>query len=56
MKIDPQPRVIFAERLSGGVIISFEDGKTAIYSASLLASIFTKAQEVGGAASDEVRL
>ena len=49
MKTDPQPRVIDAERLGGGIIITFEDGKTAIYSASLLDSIFSQAQEISRA-------
>lgn len=46
MKTDSQPRIIYAERLGDGVVITFEDGKTAIYSASLLRSFFTKAREL----------
>jgi hypothetical protein len=46
MKTDPQPRIIYAERLGDGVVITFEDGKTAVYSAALLRSIFTQASEL----------
>jgi hypothetical protein len=47
MKTDLQPRIVYAERLGGGVIIAFEDGKSAVYSASLLESIFSQAEELG---------
>jgi hypothetical protein len=46
MKTDPQPRVIYAERLGDGVVITFEDGKTAVYPASLLRSMFSHANEL----------
>jgi hypothetical protein len=46
MENAPQPRVIDAERLEDGVIITFEDGKTAVYSATLLRSIFYEAKEL----------
>jgi hypothetical protein len=45
METDPPPRVIDAERLEDGLIISFADGKTAVYTASLLHSVFSQAQE-----------
>lgn len=46
MKTDLQPRVIEAERLRDGVIISFEDGKSAVFSASLLYETLPKAREI----------
>ena len=46
MKADPQPRIIYAERLGDGVVITFEDGKTAVYPASLLRSVFDQAREL----------
>jgi hypothetical protein len=46
MRSDSQPRIIYAERLGDGVIVAFEDGKTAIYSSSLLRSFFSQAQEL----------
>jgi hypothetical protein len=36
METYPIPRVVFAERLDGGVVVTFEDGKCALYSAALL--------------------
>lgn len=40
------PRVISAERNAGSVIIAFDDGKCAVYSADLLLSIFNHAEAV----------
>ncbi len=42
MEIPTVPRVTYAERLNGGVIITFEDGKCALYSAALLSKTFTQ--------------
>jgi hypothetical protein len=41
-----EPRIVAADRLGKDVIITFDDGKSAVYSASLLQAIFTQAQEV----------
>jgi len=46
METHAAPRVISAERLSGNVIITFDDGTSAIYSASLLHTIRSQAKEV----------
>ena len=46
METAPPPHVIDAERLQDGVIITFEDGKTAVYSDSLLHRFFSQAQEL----------
>jgi hypothetical protein len=46
METDPPPRVIDVERLEDGLIITLADGKTAVYTASLLQSVFSQAQEL----------
>jgi hypothetical protein len=44
MEIKPPPlRIVTAERCGGGVLIEFDNGDSAIYSAPLLASIFSQA-------------
>lgn len=39
------PRIVEALRLRDGVLVTFEDGKRAIYSAALLYAVFPKAAE-----------
>jgi len=46
METEPKSRVVAAEKLSGGGIISFDDGKSALYSASLLHALFSQADEL----------
>ena len=46
MEIPPKIRVRSAERVSKGVIITFDDGKSALYSASLLRDMFSQAAEL----------
>jgi hypothetical protein len=46
MELEYTPRVTSVASVEDGVIIMFEDGKTALYSASLLRSIFTQAEEL----------
>ncbi len=41
-----EPRIIYAERLGGGVIITFADGKCAVFSALLLHNTLSQADEV----------
>ncbi len=41
-----EPRIVYAERLGGGVIITFDDGKCAAYSALLLHNTLPQATEV----------
>ncbi len=46
MNIEPlPPRIVSAERLNGGLLIAFDDGKIAIYSATLLHDALPQAQE-----------
>jgi hypothetical protein len=40
-----EPHVTHADRHDGGVILTFEDGKTAYYPSTLLRSIFDQAKE-----------
>jgi hypothetical protein len=47
------PLVIEAERLNGGVIIVFDDGKCAFYSATLLRTTFPQAVEVRSLETDK---
>ncbi|AXC16075.1 hypothetical protein ACPOL_6867 (plasmid) [Acidisarcina polymorpha] len=42
----PSPLVIEAQRLDGGVIVTFDDGRCAVYSAILLYATLPQAQEV----------
>jgi hypothetical protein len=46
MEIQPKIRVRSAERVSKDVIITFDDGKSALYSASLLRDMFSQAAEL----------
>jgi hypothetical protein len=46
METASEPRVTLAERMEGGVIISFADGKCAVYSASLLYATLSQASHV----------
>ena len=39
-------RVTSADMISGGIAITFEDGKTAVYSAALLKQTFQHAREI----------
>jgi hypothetical protein len=45
--------VVYAERVGGNVIIEFNDGKCALYSASFLYSMLTLATELGAPDSEE---
>jgi len=40
----PEPRIIFSDRLENGIVIGFDDGKTAYYSAALLHAALPQAQ------------
>jgi hypothetical protein len=46
MENKPKIRLRSAERVSGGLIITFDDGKSALYSASLLRDTFLQAEEL----------
>ncbi|WP_263382737.1 hypothetical protein [Granulicella arctica] len=46
MDLPSAPRILSAERLENAVIISFEDGRSAVYSAILLSMIFPQADDI----------
>ena len=46
MEAESTSRVVHVDRFDGGVLITFDDGKSAAYSASLLRAMFDKAQEI----------
>jgi hypothetical protein len=45
MKTCDEPRITSAEKMDGGVFITFDNGKCAFYSASLLHLTFPQADE-----------
>jgi hypothetical protein len=49
-------RIRSAERVSGGLIITFDDGKSALYSASLLRDAFSQAEQLKETAWDDLGL
>jgi hypothetical protein len=46
-------RIVEADRMDGGVLITFDDGKCALYSASVLYATFSQAKEVNVNELDE---
>ena len=46
MEIRPEPRITYVERMSGGVVVTFEDGRCAVYSAALLNATFSQAEDL----------
>ncbi len=41
-----KPRIVQADKLNGGVVIAFDDGKTAFYPATLLHEIISRTQDL----------
>jgi hypothetical protein len=46
METRSQPRIVSAERLADGVVVTFDDGRCAVYSVSLLYTTLPQAEEV----------
>jgi hypothetical protein len=46
MKTDPQPRIVEAERMTDGILITFEDGKCAVFSSPLLYATLPQARHL----------
>jgi len=44
MDAHPDPRVTFCDRMYNGVVVGFDDGKTAFFSAALLHATVPQAQ------------
>jgi hypothetical protein len=40
----PNPRVTFSDRMDGGIVVGFDDGNTAYFSAALLHDTLSQAQ------------
>ena len=40
------PCISFVDRIDGGIVVEFSDGKTVLYSASLLHSVISQAEEL----------
>jgi hypothetical protein len=53
METRQEPRITSAERMDGGVFITFDNGKCAFYTASLLNFIFPQAKEFKGKYPEE---
>jgi hypothetical protein len=53
MATDQGPRVVAAERIRSGVLISFSNGDTRLYSESLLYSVFGEAEALIELEEDE---
>jgi hypothetical protein len=48
----PNPRITFSDRMDNGIVVGFDDGKTAYYSAALLHAVLPQAKMMP---SDAVR-
>jgi DUF971 family protein len=55
METPANPRVISSDKMDGGVVVSFDDGKTALYSASLLRAMLPQAKQMNDADLGEQR-
>lgn len=53
METKSNPRVVVADRVDGGVFIEFADGKSGLYSSSLLYEILPRAEQVVQTELDE---
>jgi hypothetical protein len=49
----PNPKIVSVERMDGSVVVSFEDGQTALYSAALLYEMRTRARDLTDLACDD---
>jgi hypothetical protein len=56
MNVRSKPRVTFSDRLNDGIVVGFDDGTTAFYSAELLRSTLPQAQMMPSDAEDATRL
>lgn len=46
MKTHPDPRIVYVDRVDGSIIVSFHDGKSALYSAALLYATLPQARVI----------
>jgi len=51
--METHPRIVSAERLADSIIVTFEDGRCAVYSAALLCAMYAQAEEVSELKDEE---
>ena len=58
MEKRPDPRIIKSDRLDNAIVVAFDDGKTALYSAALLYATLSQARllEPSFSESDQIHL
>jgi hypothetical protein len=47
------PRIVSSDRLDDGILVSFDDGKSAVFSAALLYANLSQAEEVSESEADD---
>lgn len=52
MDARPDFRITFSDRMDNGIVVGFDDGKTAYYSAALLHAILPQAQAMPSDSED----
>jgi len=53
MQWQTTPLIVFSERLTDGIIVTFNDGKSAVYSSALLYATLPQAKELHESQADE---
>jgi hypothetical protein len=48
-----EPRIISCDRMCSGIVVSFDDGKTALYSAILLRATLSRARAIPSDSEDD---
>jgi hypothetical protein len=48
----PNPRITFSDRMDNGIVVAFDDGKTAYYSAALLHTTLPQAKMMASDSED----
>jgi hypothetical protein len=48
----PDPRITFSDRMDNGIVVAFDDGNTAYFSAALLHATLPQAQAMPSDADD----
>jgi hypothetical protein len=44
-RTNPEPEIVGSERLDNGIVVTFRDGRTIFYSAALLETITSQAED-----------
>jgi hypothetical protein len=53
MDTRPEPRIVSCDRMDNGIVVSFDDGKTALYSAALLHATLPQARAMPSDSEDD---